>query len=58
MPYGALSANHLRVDHAPQGGATGSHDWFAADPALRHVLVRCQGRYGVRAELVGLAWWA
>ncbi len=58
VPYGAVDAHHLRVTHDPDGGRTTSDYWFAADPDLRHVMVRYEGPYGVRYELKRLAWWA
>ncbi|MCP3905367.1 MAG: hypothetical protein GY715_17200, partial [Planctomycetes bacterium] len=40
VPYGAVDAHHLRVTHERDGGVTETHYWFAADPALRRVMVR------------------
>ncbi|MHC4948632.1 MAG: DUF3108 domain-containing protein [Planctomycetota bacterium] len=58
VPYGDVDAHHLRVEHDAMGGTTTSDYWFAADAALRHVLVRYEGPYGVTYELKRLAWWA
>jgi hypothetical protein len=58
LPYGRVEAHHLRVDHEPDGSATGSDYWFAADDALRHVMVKYAGPYGVRYDLKKLGWWA
>jgi len=58
LPYGSVDAHHLQVDHPRVGGATRSDFWFAADPALRNVMVRYEGPWGVRYELKNLGWWA
>ncbi len=58
VPYGTIDAHHLVVEHAEQGGATRSDYWFAANEAMRHVLVKYQGPYGVKYELKRLDWWA
>ncbi|MHC5003799.1 MAG: DUF3108 domain-containing protein, partial [Planctomycetota bacterium] len=58
VPFGELDAHHLRVTHAAIGGSTTSDYWFAADPGLRHVMVRYEGPWGVRYELKRLDWWA
>jgi len=56
VPYGEVDAHHLRVTHAPMGGTTTSDYWFADDH--RHVLVQCEGPYGVTYRLKRLDWWA
>lgn len=58
VPYGRVDTHHLRITHESIGGATESHYWFAADPELRHVLVRYTGPFGVAYKLKRLAWWA
>jgi len=58
VPYGEIDTHHLRVEHAEMGGATHSDYWFAADAALRHILVRYEGPYGVQYRLARLEWWA
>ena len=58
VPYGTIDAHHLVVEHTEQGGTTSSEYWFAADEAMRHVLVKYQGPYGVKYELKRLDWWA
>ncbi len=58
VPYGTIDAHHLVVEHAEQGGTTRSDYWFAADDAMRHVLVKYEGPYGVKYELKRLDWWA
>ena len=58
VPYGTIEAHHLVVEHAQQGGTTRSDYWFAADKAMRHVLVKYEGPYGVKYELKRLDWWA
>ena len=58
-PYGRVETHHLRVTHEPMGGVAESHYWFAADEtAMRHVLVKYEGPYGVKYELKQLGWWA
>ena len=58
VPYGELEVHHLRVEYANRPAGRVSEYWFAADPALRHVLVRYAGPFGVNYELKQLAWWA
>ncbi|MCP3906340.1 MAG: hypothetical protein GY715_22185, partial [Planctomycetes bacterium] len=58
VPYGAVDAHHLRVTHERDGGVTETHYWFAADPALRRVMVRYEGPYGVRYALKKFGLWA
>jgi len=58
VPYGTLETHRLVVEHPADGGARRSVYWFAADPNLRHVLVKYEGPYGVRYELARLDWWA
>lgn len=58
LPYGAVAAHHLQVTHDEIGGTTTSDYWFAADPALRHVMVQHEGPWGVRYRLARLDWWA
>lgn len=58
VPYGEIEAHHLRVTHARHGGTTTSDYWFAADPDMRHVMVKYEGPFGVRYELKALDWWA
>lgn len=58
VPYGEVPTHHLRVNHAKSGGTTHSDYWFAADPALRHVLVQYEGPWGVKYQLKQLEWWA
>jgi hypothetical protein len=57
-PMGAIDAHHLRVEHSLHGGVTASDYWFAADPRMRHVLVKYAGPWGVTYELKRLDWWA
>ncbi len=58
VPYGELEVHHLHVEpmNRPAGGT--SDYWFAADPSLRHVLVKYAGPFGVSYELKRLDWWA
>lgn len=58
VPYGPVDAHHLRVTHARDGGVTATDYWFAADPSMRHVMVKYAGPYGVQYELKRLEWWA
>lgn len=58
VPYGPVDAHHLRVKHERDGGVTQSDYWFAADAAMRHVMVKYAGPYGVKYELKRLEWWA
>jgi hypothetical protein len=58
LPYGSVDAHHLVVTHAPHGGTTESHYWFAAAPRLRHVMVKYRGPFGVEYDLKRLEWWA
>jgi hypothetical protein len=58
VPFGAIDAHHLRVTHQSDGGVTETNYWFAADPALRRVMVRYEGPYGVRYALKKYGFWA
>ena len=58
VPYGEVPSHHLRVEHPSDGGVARSDYWFAADPEMRHVMVKYEGPYGVRYELKRLDWWA
>ena len=58
VPYGAIRAHHLVVEHAEHGGRATTDFWFAADRAMRHVMVKYDGPFGVHYELKRLEWWA
>lgn len=57
LPYGEMQAHHLTLWLAPDWQ---EQYWFAADPALRHIMVRHEGGHGIDYQLKTLeraAYW-